>query len=104
MVKEIIKKTDGTEQEITITFLGGRKSAALQKKYLPLDQIQQTKEGVKLGSGVDMSGLMLESLQTIEGFDVDKTMGDECGRIFHEYHFPEILGSLGVGNPNLKES
>jgi len=102
MVKETVVCGDGTEIEINVTYLGGRKALQLQKKYLPLSEIKQSSDGmVQVSEKVDLAGMIEESLTDIEGFNIDKVKGSECGRIFNKYYFPEILGALGVSNnPN----
>ena len=100
MIKEKIKLIDGTEQEIDLPLLSGRKAALLQKKYVPLNQVKQVDGGVQLGEGVDIAGMAIEILDGIEGLDTDKVIASDCGRIFHKYYFKEIMAILGVGDPN----
>jgi len=102
MTKETVECSDGSTIDINVMYLGGRKALQLQKKFLPLSEIKQTSDGaVEISEKVDMAGMIMESLEGIEGFNLDKVRGSECGRIFNKYFFPEILGALGVSNnPN----
>lgn len=106
MVKEIVKYIDGTEHEIDVKRLGFRKTNHISRKFIPIKDLSFAKDErnndiVSIKGDIDLMGMSVECLSTIDGLDLDKLESSDADRIYKKYFEKDLMSGLSQGgNPN----
>lgn len=103
MVKETIKFMDGTEKEFEFNRLGFRKAMQIAKSHIPIRDLTINKEteDITIKGDVDLFGMSISCLETIEGLDLDFIDSTEAKRVYSKHFEKDVMVGLGQGgNPN----
>lgn len=99
---EKVKYIDGTEHEVQIYKLSGRKALLLAEEYLPMQGFKQYKDGtVEMSGNMRFFALKNACLETIKDLDLDQLDAEEITRLYETYFAGAIAAAMGQGgNPN----